>query len=422
MEITLKLEHQLLAVETEHRVHAMFELVAPPASADEKRPPLHLALVIDRSGSMQGDKLEAAKQSAAYLINQLQATDELAIIDFGDDVRLAAPRVPVDTSRHLAALAQVQCDGMTNLSGGWLKGAEVLRDAADDGPRRVVLLSDGEANVGITEHGQLETLARTTLEATGVSTTTIGFGEGFDEDLMTLMADAGQGSAYFAPTPDEAAAIFAEEFADLSTLVAQNVSVEIRPGDQVQVLRFLNDYPATNVPGGVQLALGDAYADTKRRIVFELQIPELASLGVVQVGELVVRYVTIADEQVAAHELKVPITVNLVSADEAAASKPDATVTEEVIILLAAEAQDEARKKADEGDFDGARDLLRSASEDLKKRAPNSTRAKELGEQADMLLKQSNMMADPGAYEGLNRKTMMYSNRTTRRPRPKGEE
>ena len=419
MQVNIRLDHELLAVETEHQVHAMLELLAPSAPEDSQRPPLHLALVIDRSGSMAGGKLAAAKASAAYLINQLQPTDELAIVAFDDEVNLVAPLVPVDPARHLAALDQVHEGGSTNLSGGWLKGAEVLRCAVIGGTRRVLLLSDGEANHGIVDHAQLESLSRSTLEATGVSTSTIGFGDGFDEDLMTLMADAGQGNAHFAPTPDDAAAIFAQEFEDLSTLVAQNVSVEIRPGQHVQLTRFLNDYPATEVPGGVQLALGDAYAGTRRRVVFELQIPGLGALGPVQVGELVLRYVTVGDE-VAAHEVKLPITVNLVSADEAAAVAPDAEVTDEVVILLAAQAQEQARLKADEGDFEAAQQLLSQAAEELRKRAPGSPRADELLEQSRLWTHQSGLMSEV-LYDQMAVKQMKYTNRASRRPRPKGD-
>jgi hypothetical protein len=138
-------------------------------------------------------------------------------------------------------------------------------------------------------------------------------------------------------------------------------------------------------------------------------IPELASLGVVQVGEVVLRYVTVGDE-VAAHEVKLPITVNLVSADEAAAVAPDAEVTEEVVVLLAAEAQDQARLKADEGDFEAALRLMREAAEDLSKRAPGSRRADELLEQSQMLMDQSNFMA-PQHYDAMANKVMKYSNR-----------
>jgi hypothetical protein len=100
--------------------------------------------------------------------------------------------------------------------------------------------------------------------------TTIGFGKDFDEDLLTAMADAGRGNAHYAPTPDAAPAIFTSEFEGLMSLVTQNVSVEIRMSDDVAFLGLLNEFPTVAVPGGVQVQLGDAYGDERRRIVFQL--------------------------------------------------------------------------------------------------------------------------------------------------------
>jgi Ca-activated chloride channel family protein len=176
--------------------------------------------------------------------------------------------------------------------------------------------------------------------------------------LLTAIAEAGRGNAHYAPTADAAPAIFAQEFEGLASLVAQNVSVEIRPTEHVEVLAVLNEYPQVAVAGGVQVALGDAYGDERRRVVFALHVPRLGELGVVKVADLVVRYVTVGDE-VAEHTLSVPVAVNLVSADEAAAAAPDLEVTEEVLVLKAARARDEAIRLADAGDFDGARRLLR---------------------------------------------------------------
>ncbi len=95
MQASIRLEHHLLAVEAEHRVHAMLELVAPPAPEGRERPPLHLALVIDRSGSMAGPKLETTKECAAFLVRRLAPTDELALVTYDDEVQLLSPLVPV---------------------------------------------------------------------------------------------------------------------------------------------------------------------------------------------------------------------------------------------------------------------------------------------------------------------------------------
>ena len=117
--------------------------------------------------------------------------------------------------------------------------------------------------------------------------------------------------------------------------MAQNLSVELRPTDEVKVLGVLNDAPAVSVPGGLQIQLGDTYAEETRRLVFELFVPELAALGVCTVAHAVVRYVGVGAGPggIAAHQQTLPISVNLVGADEAAGTAADAQVSEEVIVL-----------------------------------------------------------------------------------------
>jgi Ca-activated chloride channel family protein len=381
MKATVRLEHQFLAVETEHEVHAMLQLVAPPAPAEKPRQPLNLALVIDRSGSMAGPKLEVTKECAAFLVRRLEPTDRLSLVTFDDEVGLVAPLMSPREPGLQHVLAGILPGGSTNLSGGWLKGVEVLQGAKGDGPRRVLLLTDGQANVGVTDRESLAAMSQNASGA-GVGTTTVGFGEDFDEELITDMAEAGGGHSYFAATPDDAPGIFAQEFEGLISLVAQNVSVEVRPSEAVQVVGVLNEFPQVGVEGGVQVQLGDAFAEEERRVVFALRIPDLARLGVEKVADMVIRYVSVGEE-VAMHELTAPVTVNLVSADEAAAAGADAEVSEEVLILKAARAEREAMKLADEGNFDNAKDVLRQAAKELRTRAPESTKAKELLEQAE---------------------------------------
>jgi Ca-activated chloride channel family protein len=407
MKASVRLDHNLIAVDGEHDVHAMLELVAPDPKS-EKRAPLRLALVLDRSGSLGGDKLEFAKRCAAWLVSRLEPTDELALIDYDDEVRLLAPLGPVDQAALSHAIASIRAGGQTNLSGGWLKGLEQLQAATGDAPRKILLLTDGLANVGITEPAPLVQIAKTAA-AGGIGTSTIGFGHGFDEDLLTRMADAGGGNAHYAETPDAAPAIFAEELEGLTALVAQNVSVEIRPAEQVEILGILNDYPQTEVPGGVQVALGDAYGGERRRVVFGLHIPRLAELGVARVAELLVRYVSVG-ESVTQHEVTVPVVANLVSADEAAAAEPDLEVREEVHVLAAAQARKEAIELADRGDFDGAQAKLRMVA--------SSLRAAGLDDAA-MDLDKSAMTVSSAAYAPASRKRLWYDARQAQRSKRK---
>ncbi|MCZ7535031.1 MAG: VWA domain-containing protein [Acidimicrobiia bacterium] len=392
MDAKLRIDHQMLAVEQEHGVHCMLELQMPEAHVDD-RTPLSISLVIDRSGSMSGEKLDVAKECARYLTRRLSGDDHLALITYDDSVDLVAPLAPVDAAVLEHALAGIGTGGMTNLSGGWLKGLEEIDRAPDDGVRRVLLLTDGQANVGIVDRGQLVSIAQGAKDK--AATTTIGFGADFDEDLLAAIAAASDGATYYAENPDDAPAIFAEEFANLATLVAQNVSVEIRPADPVELLGVLNEYPIADVPGGLQVQLGDAYGSERRRVVFRMRIPEVAKLGVLRVADVVLRYVTVG-ESVEAREVTIPITVNLVSADEAAAAEADHEVVEETVLLASARARKRARDLADMGDIDGARTTLESAARELRDLAPHSARGDELVRDAEMLDTHTVAMASYG--------------------------
>jgi Ca-activated chloride channel family protein len=404
MHASVRLDHTLLAVEGEHDVHAMLELSVPAPADTAARAPLVLALVLDRSGSMDGPKLAVAKRCAAWLASRLRPEDELALVDYDDEVRLLAPLAPARERALLKALAAVQAGGQTNLSGGWLKGVEQLRGANGDGGRTLLLLTDGLANVGITDRDALVALAQG-ARGEGVATTTIGFGDDFDEELLTALADAGGGNAHWAATPDAAPAIFAQELEGLTRPGAQNVSVEIRPREQVEVLAVLNEYPQVPVPGGVQIALGDAYGGERRRVVFALHVPYLAAHGVVHVADLVLRYVSVGEE-IAHRELAIPVTVNAVSAAEAAAATPDGEVREEVLVLKAARAREDAVRLADAGRPDEAKQLFHAAAVEL--------RASGLDGEADALLA---ALPVGDVFSATDRKRLWYESNERRRRR-----
>ena len=416
MDLQLRIDHQLVAVQEEATVHAMLQLRAPDAPASAERMPLSLAVVIDRSGSMNGGRLESAKACVRHLAQRLAPTDELAVVVYDDEVNVIVPLGPVNASAVRAAIDGVYPGGSTNLSGGWLKGMEILRDAAPDRLRRVLLLTDGRANVGITEPGVLTNITRE-ASVQGISTTTIGFGADFDEHLLTSMSDAGGGGAHFAATPDAGPGIFAGEFEGLVSVVAQNVSVEVRLAPEVAVLGVLNEYPMVWLDRAVQIELGDAYGGEERAVIFQMQIPALASLGPAKVADVVLRYVSVG-EQVAAHDVTVPLTVNVGSAEDAAAAGVDHEVLDEVLILQAAKARDEARKRFDEGDFEGGHNALRTTSAVLR-RAKSGPRAKELQAEAD-LLDSLVTDVDHSTYSPLSAKQMHYDSnirRRSRRPR-----
>lgn len=414
---SIRIDHSLLAVESEHRVHAMLEVTAPDIEGEE-RPALHLALVIDRSGSMMGPKLEAAKEAARFLVERLGPEDSLALVAFDDEVSLLAPSEVPDKDRLREVIKQITPGGTTNLSGGWLKGAEELRRAPDYGQKRVLLLTDGHANVGITDAGSLTGMVGGIKEEQ-IGTSTIGFGRAFDEELLTAMADAGGGNAYFAEGPDDASSIFVEEFEGLATVVSQNVSVEITPISDVKFVGVLHEFPTVSVPGGIQVQLGDFFGGETRRVIFEFAVPDVAELGEKHIADVVLRYTSVGDA-VEMHQVTIPIHVNVVTAAEADAEDGDRDVVDEVLILKAAEDRKRASGLADAGSYDEAAGILESTSESLQLAMANSSRADELRSELQELGYVSERMRQ-GEYDLYDKKRMLYESRRNMQSKPRGE-
>ncbi len=215
---------------------------SPPAGA-AARPPQAMALVIDRSGSMAGTPLIEAQRCAAYVASRLRASDLASVVQFDHRVRLLLPALPVgDGDAVRQAVAGIVAGGNTNLHGGWLAGAESLLDAPHASLRRVILLSDGCANSGVTDEAEIRA-AVARMAAQGITTSTYGLGRNFNEELMVWMARAGGGSSYYGDAAEDLHEPFQREFDLLTNLCLVRPVFSCQAPDAVQV-QCPNDLPA----------------------------------------------------------------------------------------------------------------------------------------------------------------------------------
>lgn len=170
-----------------------------------------LALVVDRSGSMSGEPLTQAMRCVTHIANCMTSADQLAVVVYADQVNVLVPLASVNSPEVVRmAVANVESGGCTDLFAGWEEGARQLEGGMDATIARVILLSDGQANRGLCEVSEIEKQCARLL-ARGVSTTTVGLGSGFNEDLMIAMARAGGGQQYYGQTADDLFDSFDEE-------------------------------------------------------------------------------------------------------------------------------------------------------------------------------------------------------------------
>jgi Ca-activated chloride channel family protein len=218
--------------------YALVRIVAPEAPAATEsvvRTPLDIALVIDRSGSMSGQPLGTAKECAVRIVKGLRPDDRISIVTFDDEIDIVQALTAVGDAKDIEArVRSIQSGGSTNLFGGWEEGAKQLAPfIKKDRIARVILLSDGQANQGLINEGEIFTHV-SKLAGTGITTSTIGLGHDFNESLLAGMAKSGEGVANFGQKPEDLDEAFEQQFASLSNTFLRQVEIKIQGGSDVK--------------------------------------------------------------------------------------------------------------------------------------------------------------------------------------------
>jgi Ca-activated chloride channel family protein len=360
------LSYDVLSIARDQSLYLMARLTAGSAPEKQARLPLNLSVVLDRSGSMAGEKLEYVKKATQFLVQHLAAQDTFSLVTYDTKVSVnLAPCSPVHKDTINRTIDDIKAGDTTNLSGGWLQGCQLVLDGrAEQAVNRVLLLTDGLANVGITDVARLKAMARQKRDE-GATTTAIGVGMDFYEDLLVSMASEGGGAFYFIDNPDRTALIFAEELRGLLSVVGQNLLVTLTLGPQARMVRQLNAYPEETHGGSVSYRLGDIFADEVKTLLLELYIPALATLGQVQVGSLRFEYDEVHEDKIVHQSLELPILVNVAAEADTSEKAANAEVTKAALLLRAARARDESIRHADAGAFDEARDVLARMADEI---------------------------------------------------------
>jgi Ca-activated chloride channel family protein len=323
------------------------------------RPDLSIAAVLDRSTSMRGAKLGEVKRAARRLVEELGPSDRLVLVAFDATAEMLAAGSGANKKPFLDAIEKLEPRRGTNLGRGLETALAFLAADQSGNVKRVLLLTDGEASVGVTDRAGLEAVART-LVALGVTTTGLGFGASYDEDLLGAIAGAGGGRLHHVKEKDDLAQVFEKELGGLRSLAARWIEVTVRPDGGARVLGARNSYPTRRSGDSLVLELSELRAGEGKTALFDILVPPSTPDQPVdrRIGDALLRWV---DAQGEKHELGFSLIVKYADDATAAKAEPNGEVALEVALLDAALAKDRALALADEGDWvQGSERLMNS--------------------------------------------------------------
>ena len=342
-------------------------LDASQVPTDRDRPPVNLALVLDRSGSMSGQKIAKAREAAIEALRHLGGRDRFSVVVYNHQVETLVPSTTTeDTAWIESRIRGIRADGNTALFGAVSQGAAEVRKHLD-GPyvHRVSLLSDGLANVGPSSPQDLGRLG-TALGKEGISVTTVGVGTDFNEDLMTRLAGHSDGNHYFVESSRDLPRIFAAELGDVFSVVARRVVVEIEVPDGVRPVRIIGR--EGRIRGNrVELQMNQVYGGQQKFALVEVQVPASAPEHVLELAVARCSYDNALTQVREQHSASTQ--VRFTARPEEVRRSVDRGVQEALVKNLMAEARDQALDLYNAGRKDEAAQELRQVGQALEQNA-----------------------------------------------------
>ncbi len=358
--MTSRLSHPFIALGHQD-VFATIDLraIEVPGAA---RSPVNLALVIDRSGSMSGFKLNQAKQAARQLISQLQPSDRLAIVHYGSDVKSLDGMLatPGNKEKMLTYVDGIWDDGGTNIAAGLASGRDVLLSGRGDFKvNRMILISDGQPTEGVIETEGLTSLVRE-IRGYGVSVSSVGVGDDFNEQLMSAFAEVGAGAYAYLQDASQLAAIFQKDLNAAGTQVARGVTLTFRVPKGAQLQRVLGYSQVSRRFDGdselVTVALPDFAAAQQERVTAHFTVDGTSAGESIDVSALDLAYLDVLADGQAHGEAR----LSAMTTDQVKVVM-DNRDKDAVVFAARARAADNTQKAAEsiqQGDREGAKKLL----------------------------------------------------------------
>lgn len=395
----LELDRPLLPITGAERAVLRVSLEGAKRPRLQVRPPVNLCLVIDRSGSMSGEKIRRAKEAAIEAVRRLDPDDAFSLVVYNSGVETLIPARRIGNRAGVeSTIESIFASGGTALHGGVVRGASELRVFTED-PRyvhRMILLSDGQANVGPSTPAELGRLGANLLRE-GISVTTVGVGLDFNEDLMTQLAQRSDGNTYFVESSRDLAGIFNAELGDVLSVVARRVVVKIEFSEGVRPLGFVGRDGSIRGQEA-ELALNQLYGGQDKFALIEVEVSPAKAGSERELARAQLQY----DDPLVQREVKLQAQANvrfsnndreiIASANRSVqtdyARNVTAVAKEAAIVLVDAQKQEEA------------------ASQFRARNAELASMAKLYGNTAvERLVEDNGRAADQLEREGLNKAT-----------------
>ncbi|MCH8510554.1 MAG: VWA domain-containing protein [Kiritimatiellae bacterium] len=326
-----------------------------PLPREGKRPPVNLSIVLDRSGSMSGEPIEHARQAAIEAVNRLDEGDIFSLVTYDSVVETLIPAGPLlDKEEARKVIRNITPRGMTALFGGVSQGAAELRKQIEEGGNthvhRMILLSDGLANVGPSSPADLGRLGKS-LAKEGISVSTIGLGSSYGEELMTLLARQSDGNTYYVQNSRDLTRIFNEELGDVLSVAARGIFVRVVCPEGVRPVRTIGR-EATIRGQTVEMRLNQLYGGQERYLLLELALPAAKPESELALLTATVEYESLVENRQESQTAS--LTARFSGDQQKVAQSINTVVFNSVFLNYSADAKLQAVEAYDRGDRDEA--------------------------------------------------------------------
>lgn len=367
LQITPELSQRLVKSGETTRLYLRLGIKVARIERTALRAPLNLALVIDRSGSMQGARIEGARRAAMMAIDRLAARDVVSVVSYDDKVEVEVPATRATSPEPIKGrIARLTPRGSTAIHAGMLAGLEEVRKfQSRQMINRIILLSDGLANVGPSSPEHFARLGRE-IAGEGITVSTIGLGLGYNEDLMSKLARNADGAHVFVQEPADLTAFLNKEIDDVQSIFAQDVDVTIELKANVRPIRGLGR-DAEIKAERITWKLGQLVAGSEQVLLAEIEAPaDLPAaehtVGVVRIGY---RATESGDQVTRTETIALGASTSSGDIDRAV----NAEVMRDVTLLTSREKKEQAIKLRDAGRIEEARKAFEDNAVEIDKQA-----------------------------------------------------